>query len=179
MVVGLAEQDNGELGQRIGLHQGQRFEEFIHRPKSPGHDDEGVGVFHHHHLPHEAMLEGNGGLHIGIGLLLDKELDIAADGMAPQLKSAAISRPHDPRPPARQRAEARSSDALSEFPGRLVLRMIFPEARRTEYRYAGPDKMKGPEALDELAENPPGKAELIAPALRPFQVDGLFGRYDL
>ena len=50
--VAFSVQDYGEVGYLLGLHESERFEQFVDSPVAAGENHETHGVFHEHHLFH-------------------------------------------------------------------------------------------------------------------------------
>lgn len=98
---GFAEKDQRQAGHAAGLDQGQAFEKFVERAETAGKNGDGLGTQHEMHLPDrkvvkiEAQLRGN----IGVRGLLVRQDDVEADRRRPLLRSATVSRFHDPGPP--------------------------------------------------------------------------------
>ncbi len=90
LMVFPAEQNNGELGNGLGLNQGECFEQFIERAETPGHNDECIRIFDKQNLTDKEMFECNGTVGIWISLLLKGELDVTTDGFSIVLVCPAI-----------------------------------------------------------------------------------------
>ena len=78
----------------LGLDEIGHFEDFVHRAKSAGHCDEGIGILDQHQLAHEEMAEGDPAVEVLVGPLLDGQFDIAANGHAAGVFRAAIGGLH-------------------------------------------------------------------------------------
>lgn len=74
-----AEQDHREVADRRGLDQREGLEQLIKRPIAARRDNEGAGVADEHHLAREEVAEAKLDVQIGIGRLLVRQLNVAAD----------------------------------------------------------------------------------------------------
>src|SRR6266511_53159 len=95
-----AEQDHRKVSDLPGLDQGQGLEQFVHRPVAAGEDDEGGRVFHEHRLAHEEIAEVDRPLDVWVDPLLERQLDVAADGEPDPPLAATVRGFNDPRPTA-------------------------------------------------------------------------------
>ena len=119
-VVG-AEKDHWEIGDLLGLNQCQRVEQLVQRAEAAGKRDERLGVLHKHHLADEEIAEGHSPVDEFVDLLLERKLDVAADGERSGLARPAIGCLHDPRAPAGDDGKACFSDQLRRAHGRVVV----------------------------------------------------------
>src|SRR5204863_3119775 len=94
-----SEQDHREVFHLPGLDQRKRLEQLVHRPVTPGEDDERGRVFDEHRLADEKVAEVDRALDIRIEPLLERQLDVAADRQAVSLLGPAVRGLHDPGPP--------------------------------------------------------------------------------
>src|SRR5262249_42488823 len=150
-------QDYGEVLYLLGLDQRQCFEHLIESPKTAGHDDEGVGVFDQHDFANEEVIELQHFVEVWVWLLLEWQLDVAADGSSAGFLCAAVSRFHKAGAAARHDGEAGLYQRLSRVSSERIIGMVFLKSRRSEDRYAGAHKMQRPEAADKLPEDLDGK----------------------
>ena len=113
---------------------------------------------------------------VGVGLLLERQLDVAADRAPAGLARAAVRRLHEAGPaaghhgeagsrqaPRRPRAPARSSGCSSR------------EARRAEDGDARPDEVERAEAADEVGERAEHQAQVAQARVRALEQDAIGG----
>src|ERR1700720_467935 len=72
-------QHHGKVSNLVRLNQRQRLEQLVECAKAPGKDDERLAVFDEHHLAHEEVFEFQRKRLIGIRLLFEGQLDVAAN----------------------------------------------------------------------------------------------------
>ncbi len=96
-VTGAVDDDGDGFGELVGLVEGEEFEHLVEGAEAAGEDDEGLGEVGEPELAHEEVVEveveGRGD--VGVGELLEGELDVEADGFAAGLVSAAVGGLHD------------------------------------------------------------------------------------
>src|SRR6185295_10913395 len=126
-----------------GLDQGQDLEELIHGPETARHDDDRRGIAQEHHLADEEIVEIHRPVDVGIGLLLERKLDIASDRPATRLMGASVSGLHDAGTPTGNDGKTLFGKAESEFAGRLIIRGVLNSASRTENGDRGADITEG------------------------------------
>src|SRR2546425_918024 len=105
-----AEQDDREVQHLASLDERERLEQLVERAEAPGEDHETLGVLHEHGLSHEEIAEVDPEVDVGVQLLLERELDVAADGETSGLAAAAVGRLHHARPAAGDDRESRPSE---------------------------------------------------------------------
>src|SRR5207247_11210834 len=98
-------------------------------------DDERRRVLHEHGLAHEEITEIDGPLHVGVEPLLERQLDVAADGAAVPLLAAAIGRLHDARATPRDDGATLLGEHARGPPRLLVVRVVDGRAGRAADRY--------------------------------------------
>src|ERR1044071_3207331 len=111
-----AEEHDGEVPNLARLYQRERLEELVERAVAAGEDYEGVAVLDEHRLAHEEVLERYRARLVRVRLLLERQLDVTADGDAARVERAAVRGLHDAGAAARYHGEAR----LGERGGRLL-----------------------------------------------------------
>src|ERR1043166_2054721 len=75
----LAYQDDRYFADLAGLHQGQRFHQYVESAEAAGHHDIGAGEFYEHYLAREKMPEGLADVLERINALLVRQLDVEPD----------------------------------------------------------------------------------------------------
>ena len=133
-----------------GLDQGRGLEHLVEGAEAAGQGDEGVGVLDQHHLADEEVAELDEGVEVGVGALLVRQLDVAADRAAAGVPRAAVGRLHDPRAAAGHHREAVLGQPPADLAGQPVVAVVLAEARRAEDGDAGADEMKLAKAVEEL-----------------------------
>src|SRR4029077_15396619 len=83
-------------------------------------DDEGAGVADEHQLAGEEVVEGEGTVDVGVGVLLPWRLDVEADRGAAGLGGTAIGSLHQPRPAAGDHGETVVGEAGAGLAAGLV-----------------------------------------------------------
>ncbi len=149
----LAEEDDREIGQLVGLHQRQRLEQFVECAVATRKDDKPDRVLDEHRLPHEEELEVERTRQVPVGVLLVRQLDIAADRDSLRFIGALVGRLHDPRTAARDHRHARLGEQAPGLFRGLVHRIGRLGAGRSEDRHAAGDVLQVVEAPDELAHD--------------------------
>src|SRR5258708_2332499 len=99
------------------------------------------------------MIEYQHLVKVRVRLLLEWQLDVAADGSPSYIARPPVGGFHDARPATSHDREAGLRQRCSGFTGQRVIRVVFLEPRRTEYGNAGTYKMQGSEAADEFPED--------------------------
>ena len=108
-----------EMADLAGLDQGERLEQLVQRAEAAREDDEGRGVLHEHRLAHEEEVEVEAAWStIGVGALLERQLDVAPDREAAGFAGAAVGRLHDAGAAAGDHRECRPSRAGAPSPPR-------------------------------------------------------------
>ena len=83
--VGRAVDDDGDLlGELVGLGEGEQLEHFVQGAEAAGKDDQRLGEVGEPVLAHEEVVEVEveRGRDVGVGHLLEGQLDVQADGLA-------------------------------------------------------------------------------------------------
>ena len=122
--VGPADQHDREVADLAGLDQGQRLEQLVERAEATRQDDEAVGVLHEHHLAGEEVAELDPEVDVRVHALLVRQLDVAADGQAARLVTAAVGGLHRARSAAGDDRVARLGQAAADRAGQLVDRVV-------------------------------------------------------
>src|SRR3954447_14007872 len=86
--ISTAEQHDGERRHLPGLHEGERFEQLVHRAETARQHDEGLRVFHEHRLAREEVTEVEPDVDVVIEVLLERQLDAEAYGYATGLAAS-------------------------------------------------------------------------------------------
>src|SRR5690349_13812015 len=92
-----AEEHDRKVSDLPRLDQRQRFEQFVKRAEAAREDDEREAVLHKHHLAHEEVFERETESLIGVGLLFEWQLYVAADREPARFERAAVRGFHDAR----------------------------------------------------------------------------------
>ena len=112
------------------------------------------------------MAEVHHDVEVGVGALLLRELDVAADGEAARVLRAAVGGLHDAGAAAGHDGEAGVGQAGADIAGELVVAMVLLEARGAEDGDARADEVELAEAAHHLEEDLDGEPELEAARLR-------------
>src|SRR4029077_10127726 len=96
-VFAAVDDDENFLGQLVGLGQGEDFEEFVDGAEAAGENHQSFGEIGEPELAHEEIvkLEVERGRDVGIGILLEWEIDVEADGFASGFVGAEVGGFHD------------------------------------------------------------------------------------
>src|SRR5512144_2925294 len=154
-----ADQNDGETPDFFGLNERKRFEEFIHGPKAPGEYDIPDGVLHEHQLPYEKVAEFDPDVLKLVRGLLQRKIDVQADGDASGVLRALVCRLHDAGPSSRDDGEAVLRQTLGHLQALAVVRRTRRETRASENRHGGSDAAQGLETLHQFghdSEHTPG-----------------------
>src|SRR5438445_13053656 len=92
--------DNDNLfSQLLSLGKGEDFKKFVERTEASGKDNQRFGQIREPELTHEKVmeLEVERRRDIGIRILLERQIDVEADGLSASFVSAKICRFHDAR----------------------------------------------------------------------------------
>jgi hypothetical protein len=114
-------------------------------------------------------MEGDPLVQERVRVLLDGQLDVAADRAATDLSGAAIRRLHDAGTASRDHGEAGSGEPGTELPGHGAVRIVLVEARRAEDGHARAREVQGTKATHELDGDADRSDELEAARLRPLE----------
>ena len=98
-VFAAVDDDENLLRQFLGLRESQDLEQFVHGAEAAGEDNESFGQIREPELAHEEVvkLEVERGRDELVRMLLERELDVQANTLAPGLMSAEICGFHDAR----------------------------------------------------------------------------------
>ncbi len=85
------------LGEFIGLSEGEDFEEFVDGAEATGENHQRFGEVGKPEFAHEEIveLEVERGGDVGIGILLEGQVDVEADALASSFESAEVGGFHD------------------------------------------------------------------------------------
>ncbi len=157
-----AHENERELLDLGSLYEDCGLKDFVHRAKPPRHGDEGIGVFHEHHFADEKVAELNEAVEVGVGLLLEGELDVAADGDTFGIAGTTVGGFHDARAATGHDGELSFGEGFAGVAGELVVLVVFVESGRAKHCDARADKMELAESADELAKDADGAEEFFA-----------------
>src|SRR5258708_23538021 len=99
------------------------------------------------------MIEYQHLVKVRVRLLLEWQLDVAADGSPSYIARPPVGGFHDAGPATSHDRETGLRQRCSGFTGQRVIRVVFLEQRRTEYRNGGAYKIQGCEAADAFAQD--------------------------
>src|SRR6266704_4386779 len=85
-----AEENDREVLHLAGLDQRKRLEQLVHRAVPAGKHDERGRVLHEHRLANEKVAEVDRALHVRVETLLERQLNVAADGQPVPFLTAAV-----------------------------------------------------------------------------------------
>src|SRR4051812_16037552 len=145
-----ADEDDGELADLVGLDEHQRLEELVERAEAAGEDDEAGRVADEHELAREEEVEGERDVLVGARRLLERQLDVEADGAGVGLARAAVARLHDARAAAGDDGEACLAERAADVACERVPRVVGRRPRRAEDRDAARDVAERIEAPSKL-----------------------------
>src|SRR5690606_25355598 len=111
----------------------------VQRPEAAGEDHEALGVLHEHRLADEEVPEVERDVDEVVALLLERELDVAADGERPRETRPPVRGLHDAGTAPGDDREARLPEEPRGLHADLVLDIAGPDARGAEDRYRVPD----------------------------------------
>src|SRR5690625_4330588 len=148
-----AHQHDGKAGDLAGLHQGQRFEEFVECAETAGQDNKALRVFDEHDLAHEEVAEVNAHIDPVVHSLLERQFNTQANRKAIGLYRAAICGLHHAGPTASDDAVPGFGQGLSDLDTQLVVLVAGLDARGAEYAYRTSHFGKRVEAFDEFTLN--------------------------
>src|SRR5207245_9180455 len=114
------------------LDERERLEQLVERSQSTREDAEGLRVFHEHRLAHEEVAELHPQVDVVVEVLLEGQLDVAADRQAASLLRPPVGRLPDPGPATGDDGEALLDQALGNTTGKPIIRVAAPGARRPE-----------------------------------------------
>ena len=158
--ISCSKQHDRKVANLLRLNQGERFKEFVKRAEAAGKNDEAQTVFHEHHLAHKEVFERQAVRLIRIGLLFERQFDVAADREAACFERAAVGGLHDARAAAGDHGETLACAATPQFPARPCSRdRPGLRARGTKDRDAARERGQFIKAFDKLAhdaEHAPG-----------------------
>ncbi len=179
-------QHDREVFDLAGLDEGEGFEHLIQGAEPAREDYEGGRVLHEHRLPDEEVPEVDGALHVRVDVLLEGQLDVAADGETVPLLRPAIRCLHDSGATPGDHREALLGEQLGGRDRLLVDRVVRLRASRPEDGDGVADIVQGVEPFDELPhdpEHPPRVRMGEGPPLigggrreKPFVFSGRLGR---
>jgi len=109
--LALSDEDRGEVADRPCLDQGQRLEQLVQRAVAPRADHEGARVAYEHDLAREEVAETQADVHVGVELLLVRQLDVAADRQCAHIARAPVGGLHQPAAAPGDHRVAATSDA--------------------------------------------------------------------
>jgi hypothetical protein len=96
-VFAAVDYDENLFGQLVGLSEGEDFEEFVDGAEAAGKNHQRFGEIGEPELAHEEIveLEVERGRDVRIGILLEREIDVEADGFASGFVGAEVGGFHD------------------------------------------------------------------------------------
>jgi hypothetical protein len=106
----VAEEQYGEVGDLVRLHERQGFEDLVERAEAARKHEEGARVLHEHQLANEKVPGRVGAIDEGILRLLVGQADVQPDREAAAFATAAVRRLHHARAAARQDVEPHACD---------------------------------------------------------------------
>ncbi len=98
-ILAAVNDDQNFLCQLVGLRQGEDFEQLVDGAESAGKNHQRLGQIGEPELAHEKIMEFKieRGRDVGIGILLEWQIDVEADAFASGLVGAQICGFHDAR----------------------------------------------------------------------------------
>src|SRR5262245_22421046 len=115
------------------------------------------------------MAKRNPLIEIGVGFLLLRQNDVAADRASAGVFRATVRRFHDSRATSGHHGEAGLCEFSADLPSNAVIGMNFGKARRTENRHAWTGEMQGAKTAQELKKYPRRPRQLSQATLWPFE----------
>ena len=97
------------------------FKHLVQGPGTSRHDDKAVGILHQNDLAGEEVAHLDGALHVGIGLLFERQLDIDPDGAPTGLKSTLVAGLHDARATSGHHGKAHAGTGFAHAAGEFVI----------------------------------------------------------
>jgi hypothetical protein len=85
--------------------------------------------------------------------LLERQLNVAADGAATNFFGAAVCRFHDARTAAGHDSEPEPRNGRAHFSGKLVMRIVAVNSRRAENGYTGTNEVEDTKTAQEVAHH--------------------------
>ena len=169
-----AKEDDREILDLAGLDEGQRFEEFIQSPESPGDDDKGVGVFDQQRLPDEEVSDIDPLIEVRVGVLLHREHDVAAHRAAADILGTSIGCFHETGSAPGHDGESQLGDLGGQSPRQIVIRARFRKTSGTKHRHTRSGKVQGPEAANKLPSDIDHELEVVPARARAFEKQDLW-----
>ena len=137
-----------------GLHERERLEELVEGPESAWEDDKPIGELHEHRLSDEEIAEVHREVQVSVLRLLERQLDVAADGKPARLLCASVRGLHDSGSAAGDHGETGLRELAPERAGGRVIGRFFGDPSGSENRNACADLSQGVDPLNELALDP-------------------------
>ena len=159
------------------MNEGNGFKVFVERTETTRQYNKGVGIFGEQCFADEEIADGHPFVHIGIGFLFVRKLDIATHTPATGFPGAAVGSLHDTWSATRHDRKPQLGDAGGELAGEFIIGMPFFETGRSKNGYTGPHEVKSPETLDKFIQYGNGKLKFFPAALRTFEEADLCFRH--
>ena len=149
-----AEQDDGELGDLLGLHQRERLEQLVQRAEAAREAHERLRVLHEHRLAGEEVAEVDAEVDPVVEALLERQLDAEPDREPARLRAAPVRRLHHARPAAGDHGVAGVGQRRAQRPPGRVLGVVARGAGRAEHGDRAGHLGQRAEPLHELGLDP-------------------------
>src|SRR5207249_4221856 len=136
--------DYGKVFDFAGLDKRDCFKQLVECSSATLHHDESVGVFYQQRFAHEKVMKLDAAIEKRVWLLLELELDVAADRAAVDIFRPAIGCFHDSRSATSHDGESELRDARAHFTGQVITGMTFFNSRRTKDGHTWPNEVEPP-----------------------------------